>query len=273
MTARGRHHGDAPLTSEVVAQVIDFARPLLAKGAAPQEVAAGLSQEAIDRGSTDNVSVVVVKVRPSWLVDCDHPHSPRHAPRLQLGSGPRSPSTRMRAAPAKRGAGASRAAVSSSSSMRSDAGRPSPARGRKGSTTGEIPAMLLAMVAESERAGPTDNPFSRSFGSTSKAAAARHKIVEDSGAYNSGSGSSASGAGGAGAGSSGRQRPYSLDVSTPASRYDSDRPRASPRRPGMSPVVAQAARNRASSREREKRYGSSPVRVDCLRLAPEDHVA
>lgn len=202
-----------------------------------------------------------------------HPHSPTHAPRLQLGSGPRSPSTRMRAAPAKRGAGASRAAVSSSSSMRSDAGRPSPARGRKGSTTGEIPAMLLAMVAESERAGPTDNPFSRSFGSTSKAAAARHKIVEDSGAYNSGSGSSASGAGGAGAGSSGRQRPYSLDVSTPASRYDSDRPRASPRRPGMSPVVAQAARNRASSREREKRYGSSPVRVDCLRLAPEDHVA
>lgn len=44
-------------------EVIDFARPMLVKGSSPQDVAAGLSQTAIDRGSTDNVSVVVVIVR------------------------------------------------------------------------------------------------------------------------------------------------------------------------------------------------------------------
>ena len=44
-------------------EVVDFARPMLVKGSSPQDVAAGLSQAAIDRGSTDNVSVVVVIVR------------------------------------------------------------------------------------------------------------------------------------------------------------------------------------------------------------------
>ena len=90
--------------------------------------------------------------------------------------------------------------------------------------------MLLALVAESEKAGPTSNPFSRSFGSTDKAAAERTKIVHESGAYSAGAGA------GAGAGAD----PDGMALELPGGRYA---------RGARSPVVARAARNRAGSRE------------------------
>lgn len=131
-------------------QVIDFARPRLAAGTTPGKMAAELAQHAIDSGSTDNVSVIVVVVRPArhtlcffllcFIVVCVSLLScayTRHPPvsLMQLNEGVVD-TTRRR--------------VTVRSPQRSS-------KGRKGSTTGPIPASVLALGGGSADCGPSSS--------------------------------------------------------------------------------------------------------------------